>query len=598
MNIKSLLIAILLTTFCFYGFGQKVKYKDLIVLLNNRQFDDAEPYLKKYLKENTDNPNAYLFMALIYQEKAAKLNLLKDTYLMVSFLDSTVYFAGKAKAGITERELSRNEDYYQLYSRRNLRTGKFDITLSDVQLALENMLKLKDRATTILTLKSQFGAAQNAYTRANRLFLNIQKRYPGLREFYLRADETSIIELKYLAQVYDSCHMHFNDYKQTTELLVRTGYNQDIDPQEIIDFKTDGQSPVDFYRDDLKLWDYRRWALKSVGTIEKDIIPLQEGLVSVDAEINKLHQILKRDSASMLTEISDIRHKITFPELKKIDPNPLPLTVFEIKLSELEYGSQVARDRILKDSLKINLHILALRKELIYAREMDSLASSFLSKGNEGEVLNYHNFITKSFGSAAVLEGQIKSTKEFAEKEIARKERDLKKRVESLRWIIALPDSIPLFNEVSSKNRFKPFVLVEDKFTAGIQFGKDSTGTGYFYTIAPSRKADVKASYPIDKQAFIKRNMPYTKAIGIQDERGKVFFILLYSEVKVKDKIPATLVKIYKQEGVSWSINYTFDQTPAEIVFSPDTFEISVKTKSSLGEFFIVSFDKNGKVIK
>jgi len=43
-------------------YGQKVKYKDIFALLNSKQYEQAEPFLKRYLRENDDNPNAYLLM--------------------------------------------------------------------------------------------------------------------------------------------------------------------------------------------------------------------------------------------------------------------------------------------------------------------------------------------------------------------------------------------------------------------------------------------------------------------------------------------------------------------------------------------------------
>jgi hypothetical protein len=114
----------------------------------------------------------------------------------------------------------------------------------------------------------------------------------------------------------------------------------------------------------------------------------------------------------------------------------------------------------------------------------------------------------------------------------------------------------------------------------------------------PSRRPDGKAMFAVDNQAFRKRNLPFTKALTIQDEKGLVSFVMFYSEVKQKDKFPATIAKIYKAEGLAWSINYNFDQLPDEIIFHPETFELSVKSKSSIGESFVVTFDKTGKVIK
>ena len=42
------------------AFGQKIKYKDIFGLLNTKRYEEAEPFLKRYLKETDDNPNAFL----------------------------------------------------------------------------------------------------------------------------------------------------------------------------------------------------------------------------------------------------------------------------------------------------------------------------------------------------------------------------------------------------------------------------------------------------------------------------------------------------------------------------------------------------------
>src|SRR5688572_11458531 len=75
---------------------KKVKYKDIFGLLNVKQFEQAEPFLKAYLKENDDNPNAYLFMGMIYQEKSSKDDVLKQTNLAITHMDSAIFFYTKA----------------------------------------------------------------------------------------------------------------------------------------------------------------------------------------------------------------------------------------------------------------------------------------------------------------------------------------------------------------------------------------------------------------------------------------------------------------------------------------------------------------------
>ena len=597
MNSKARRITFLLITLCSPCFSQKVKYKDLFVLLNAKQFENAEPFLKKYLRDNTDNPNAYLFMGMIYQDRATKLDYLKQTRELITMIDSAVYFYEKASKGITEKELSRNDEYYQMYNRRDLRTGKFGVKLSDVQLDLENKMKLKERGTQILTLKAQFLAAENCYKRTEILFDKIQKTYPGQKEFLLRADDQLISDLRRLAQVYDSCHMNFNDYKATSQTLGRTGYNQDLDPEEIKDFKKDGTAPVDFYKDDLRLWDYKRWALSSAETIEKEINPLKDQLVALDVDINKIQHKLKKDSVSVREEIPGLLSRLNIPSLRKVDPQPMPLKIFEVKVSELAYGSQIVEDRSLKDSLNVDLHLTAVRKELALVKKIDSLSGLLAERNLDEEAENYKHFVTHAYGTPTVLKSQIKSTKEFAMREVALKERELKRITESLRWLVVTTDSIPLFMEVLPTSRFKPMIVEGGKFTTGFQYA-DSLVTGYFYFISASRKPDTKGTFPVDQAVFKKRNIPFTKPLSTQDEKSKVYFIMFYSEAKIKDKFPATIAKIHRIDGLTWTINYSFDQSPEQLIYSPDTSELSVRTKNAAGEVLGVVFDKNGSVVK
>ncbi|MDZ7645872.1 MAG: hypothetical protein U5K54_01125 [Cytophagales bacterium] len=105
----------------------------------------AEPFLKRYLKENDDNASAYLYMGIIYQEKSLQNDLLKQTEALILNLDSAIYFYEKAHPMITEKEI-KNDENYQMYTRRDLRMGEFGIKQSDVQLDLETRTKaLKEK---------------------------------------------------------------------------------------------------------------------------------------------------------------------------------------------------------------------------------------------------------------------------------------------------------------------------------------------------------------------------------------------------------------------------------------------------------------------
>src|ERR1700712_5634992 len=87
------------------GMAQKVKYKDLFLLLNAKDYQKAEPFLKKYLKENDENPNAFLFMGFIYQEKSEKNDVLTQQEPLFLNIDSALIYYSKVLKTITEKEI-------------------------------------------------------------------------------------------------------------------------------------------------------------------------------------------------------------------------------------------------------------------------------------------------------------------------------------------------------------------------------------------------------------------------------------------------------------------------------------------------------------
>lgn len=595
MHRRIILLSLVLMTAVFGATAQKIKYKDLFILLNGKQYPEAEPFLKKFLKDNDDYPNAYLFMGLILEDKASRVDVLKETDKYAALLDSAVLYYGMAAKGMTEKEVSKNEEYYQMYNRRDMRTGKFAVKHSDVVLDLELRMKLKDRSKSAKSLKVAFVAAEASYKKALKHYAQIQTSYKELKQLYLRADDSLFHRLSQLSSDYDSCHIHFNEYKAIAKSMGKIGYNQDFNPQDIVDFKRE-LTPADFYVDDIKIQDLKRWALSTLEIIEKEIKPMREKLITRDMELNKLQQQLKKDSVSVRKELQALK-SAGFPELLKIDPKPLPLQVFAMKEAELDFASQVVEDKALRDTASLAHQVDALNKEIRYARKLDSIAGYLVEHDIEGESANYDHFVKTAYGTASVLKSLVRSTKEMALREIIRREEVVKRKADGLKWIIDGTDSIPLVMPAPEKSRFKPLVLVEEKVTAGLVFA-DSVGMGYFYNITPLRKPEVKASFPVNKNAFKKRYLSVSKAIVTQDEQGMVFFVLTYQETKFNDKYNATLTKIYKVEGLAWSLDYVFDQVPVEMTFMKETSELSIKTKSSIGELFVATFNRDGKPVK
>jgi tetratricopeptide (TPR) repeat protein len=596
MNSVSRWTAFLLLGLSTACFGQKIKYKDLFVLLNAQQFDEAEPFLKKYLRVNDDNPNAYLFMGMIYKDKSLKTDVLRDTEKRIMFLDSAVYFFGLAYKGVTEKEIDRNEEYYQMFNRRDTRTGKFGVKLSDVKLKLEEYMALKEKVKQIQLIKSQFLASQHFYERAQILFQQFQSTYPGSRELFLRANESVVAQLIRLANVADSCHMNFNDYKASVAAYGNIGHNQDLDPLEIIDYKKQGTTPSDFYSDDLKVWDYKRWALATVEIVEKEVIPAKEQLITFDAELNREQQRIRKDSVSVMSNLGVLRSKLSMAVLRRLDPDPMPIRVFTLKLAELEYGSQVVEDRVLRDTAALATQVAALDKEYKLAHLTDSLATLLDTDQLTKDADNYSQYVSASYGTVEAFRTYVSSTREFASHAAARKKDVLSRKRGLMKWLIHGSDSIPLDPDVATSGRYKP-LIIKQKVTIGLVYA-DSIPSGYAYLIPPSHKAETGAVFPVDPMIFRKINLPVTRALTMADEKSGTLFVLLFQEVRSGEKFPGVIVRINRGEAPAWNVPYAFDQLPEELIYSPDTQVLSVKTKNGQGEVFAINFDKTGKVVK
>jgi hypothetical protein len=576
------------------AYAQKIKYKDIYALLSAKQYDAAEPLLSRYLKETTDNPNAYLYMGMVLQEKALKDDILKHTALTISHIDSAVVFYDKAHKSVTEKEIKKNSEFYQAYNRRDLRSGEFGVKLSDIQFDLEKRMEgLRERIDRIKMTKHYFALSDTLYKKTNAVYRSLQAKYPGRKEFYLRADDAAIKELSAMIARFDSCLKSFDQYKSSLSVVGKTGNNSSISLEPINDFKTDGASPSNFYTADVKVWDYKKFALESKHAIEKEILPVRAGMLAYDAELNKLKETLSKQNVSVSNELAALTDKSLKEQLTKHDPEPLPMQVFALKRADLAYRSTLVENSHAADSAHVAQKLKALNKELFYLNEIDSIASRLLSNDLDRRSLDYDFFVKNTFESAVALKNFLTASKEFAVREKATKTSQLAARSESLKWVISGRDSIPLF--ITTKTAFRPLSVVDEKYTTGICYADTLNPMAYLYTITASRSPEVKVKFPLDKQTFGLTKFSSAKTLAYADNTGHLYLVLLYSELANDDQtISASVAKIYKSDGLAWNTNHRLAFIPREMLFSPETGEITLIGERGQQN----TLDKNGRLVK
>ncbi len=576
--------------------AQKVKYKDIYPLLSTKQYEQAEPFLKTYLKDNLDNSNAFLYMGTIYQEKVANDDILTQTDKAIQHMDSAILYYDKALKLLTDKELRKNKEYYESYNKRDLSTGEFGVKLDYVQFDLEKRITaLKEQIDKIKMVKHYFTQAESLYKRSQDLFFLIQESYPGYRELYLRADESMIKNLSGLSHRFDSCTKAFENYKISLSNYGKTKYNQRWNLRDISDFKADGREETDFYKDDVNVWNYKTFSGQALAIIEKGVKPVQDNLVKFDMEINKLKTKLETDSVSVKNELAKLPYGTLGEQLKKFDASPLPLDIFALKIVDLQYKSALIEHKKAHASDDVHVRLDAVKEEVKYLDRADSASKKLLARNLDEDIINYQQFVNSIFTRGDILKSYIHSMEDHIAREKAIKDAELAFRTEAMNWLVNGADSIPLFTEPVLNNKYYPLVVAQDKYTAGLFFADSVSGTGYFYNIPASHKPDIKVKFPVDKLSLREKRLPIIHSYVTADPAGQIFFALIYSERKDKaGKYPATVAKIYKSDGLSWSNNFTFDFIPAEINFMTDTGELVVKSNGDAA----VHVDKNGKVVK
>jgi hypothetical protein len=228
---------------------------------------------------------------------------------------------------------------------------------------------------------------------------------------------------------------------------------------------------------------------------------------------------------------------------------------------------------------------------MVLLRKLDSIANRISVEKIDEKAADYAHFIANTYSTPVVLKSYVKTLKDYAERERKEKEAALALTKKAMDWIIDGADSIPLYPPLA--NRYKPLFTSAEKFTLGMHVNDSLNSEGYFYTITPSRKPDVKVLFPIDKASFKERQVPAIKGLSYADAAGQIYYVLVYSEKINKDKYPVTLAKIYRSDGLAWSNNYQLTFVPKEINLRQDTGELTIKNDAQ-----VTVIDKNGKVVK
>jgi len=351
---KKLLITII-TFVVFHSsnvFAQKLKYKDVYPMLEIKNYELGIPTLQQFLgnSKNTNHANGNLQMGLYYESQTNQYDLIKDSTAMIGASDSAIIYLTKAKALITDKELKKNDDFYQEFYRRDLRTGDFGIKVSDVQLDIENKLKaLRKINEYAKVIYSSLYKASNANAASSIMYKNIADVYGSANSFYLVAGDDQLDSLNTILDNGTTIKDAFDDVRNAVSRMNRKGYSPELNMNPINEFGQDGMDEVDFYTNDVTTWDYGNWADDAQRTIKREVMKMKDQLIRANQELKELNQKVNLGEQVSFEDIGKKLNEDLTVQLMKYDEDPLPIKLLNI----LIYKTQI--DYITNSELNLKL---------------------------------------------------------------------------------------------------------------------------------------------------------------------------------------------------------------------------------------------------
>lgn len=569
-----------LVLFAFSAFGQKVKYKDIYSLLSTKQYDAAEPFLKQYLAAEQENPNAFLFMGIIHQEKVAACHVLRQTRTLLAHADSAIRCFDKAASLLSERELKRNAEYYQAYNRRDLRTGEFGIALSDIQFDLQKRKEaLLTRASAAKMIRHHFELADSLYGVCTASYLMLKKRHPSTQDLFLRAGDSTVALLDNLSSRFDEAMKALRLYQSSMTTPGVPAYRHDFNLRLISEYPTEGSDSLDFSAEEVGIWDYGTVAADMRTKIVKDILPLQEQTLKLLTVL--LEMAIDPTSHAEMDIIAPSEDR--FRDYDNNDPFPPALARF-LDAAIVFEGNRAPGAA---DSLDVHLMLERARNEAGALKRLDSAVYLLRQKDLAVATHQYALFLPSELRKANAVEALMDTISAAADAERQRIDENLVARELAAQRLRVGDEFIPL-SSTDTLAGCQALVTIDEKYTIGVKRMDSVSVTGYFYAITPSRVPDIAATFALDTAAFGPRHWSSLKALST-DADGLVYYVLIYSDGPEQEKYPAKVAKVYRVDGLAWTTDIQLGFVPESLEYMSGTGALAVRGKETL------IIDKNGK---
>ena len=572
MNIKSIALVTLILV-CFSVSAQKIKYKDLYPKLAAKNYEEGGPQLKQFLSDpkNAEEANANLQMGLWLEDRFLKYDVVNDSSRMYEVGDSTVFYLEKAKSLITEKELKKNDEYYQAFFRRDLRTGKFGIKVSDVHLDIEKKIEaIEGRIDGVKQMHGTVVMVEESHASAMKTYKELVGQFDVYNHLLIGAD-ANVQEL--LNQIESDGKQAVENAGKVQDLAKKMGsekYSQDLELKTITNYGTDGMEVSELRSGSISIWNFEEWARDTKSQIIGGIALFKTMVKSYGDEIRSIKKQVKK---SQNVDIPDLPDELT-SQFSKYDPESTAEKLLKVEMYEAKINKQVDLqiNRDLLDSSLIGPQLAIYEIALADAKAMNLIVESITNDDLEIAKKKYTDYIDGFFQEYVTASKYVGDMKTWSRRQVGWLENSVDYWTEANRWGTDAENEeikYPLFEQDSPESGFMTMKVPVNTPDEVIAYGANlNDKKGYVSAFGPDR---------ISKW-IVNFDLPGTEAIQYESDsiptiKGSESFYIYNASAAENNFVVVSYTSTGK---LNWGTVVTVSKKPVDFKFDDLTQELTI----------------------
>ncbi|WP_416866651.1 MAG: hypothetical protein ACMVP2_03000 [Imperialibacter sp.] len=582
--------------------AQKLKYKDIFPLMQASKWDEAEQQLDLFIADpkNSEEANAHYSLGKILERKALSENIVTDTAQMFVHIDAADLHYNKSLKLIDEKELKKNEEYYQEFNRRDLRTGEFGIKVSDVHLDIENKVKsLQDRRNNVRAFLKEASVANKLYDEAQDILQNFKIDFSDQSSFLLGMDKEVEQEFVKLEGIVKNLESSVANTEASLAKIPSPGLAHTLTKKTLYDLADFSKGSLDLTREgNIEYWDLKAWIEMTKSEQKSNIGPFRQELIAYDRDLVAKKQAFVQNPSSVSGPFEF--DPTILAKVRGFGANTLTEKVVSFKVEELNYLIE-KQPNVMPDSAKVDDLYMTVSNLVGRLDKMKGFIAIDKQKA-EGGFQRNPVFFTSRYVSPDQLLSYANERESFVDAELSvwrKKAEDLKKRRS---WLIAQNgDSIALVvkDSIASPTGFSTIHIAD---SAGLYVnGLKLVGKDLNFVVAKATPAytvewmlNEKLPTPNKDFSFKPKNAGHAPTAD--------GFRTFYIHYPLKEKTHLFITTVDNAGKALWKASLDLDHPPVSVSFNKMVMETIIYLEKPAGDptadLAYIVIDRTGKVRK